>query len=180
MGKEKYFFDKVKKMDDCIIKALNNDIYLKNNYKDLHSNDDFLNNTIEKYKNILQKANEERNIFKRWMAKESLMALHNIKNYKKILNNPLIKKAISANNSFENKIPELLNFANEKLKTKIEQMFGVNRMSYNISVILNNSKRYIHSKKFEKREELIEKENTSAVIEVIPTVLKKIKHKIRL
>ena len=33
MAKEKDFFDNVKKYDDCVIKALNNDEYLRKNFK---------------------------------------------------------------------------------------------------------------------------------------------------
>lgn len=180
MVKEKDFFNEVKKHDDCIIKALNTDDYLKKNYKKIYSDDIFLNDTIKEYGYILDKANKERNILKRWIAKESIMALNNIKNYKKILNNPLIKKAISANNSFKNEIPKLLNLKNENLKEKISQMFGSNRASYNIAIILNNSKRYIHSKVFEKKEELIHKEEKAINIGEVPKVLKKLKEKIRI
>lgn len=108
------------------------------------------------------------------MFKESIMALNNIKKYKKILNNPLIKNAIRANNSFKDEIPELLNLNNEKLKEKVAQMFGKNTASNNVSIILNNSKRYLNSKIFEKKEEIIEKikpNNTT------PKVLQRIKKK---
>lgn len=157
MAKEKDFFDNVKKYDDCVIKALNNDEYLRKNFKKIYSNDSFLDETLKQYEEILEKAHQEKNVLKRWMFKESIMALNNIKKYKKILNNPLIKNAIRANNSFKDEIPELLNLNNEKLKEKVAQMFGKNTASNNVSIILNNSKRYLNSKIFEKKEEIIEK-----------------------
>lgn len=174
MAKEKDFFENVKKYDDCVIKALNNDEYLRKNFKKIYSNDSFLDETLKQYEEILEKAHQEKNVLKRWMFKESIMALNNIKKYKKILNNPLIKNAIRANNSFKDEIPELLNLNNEKLKEKVAQMFGKNTASNNVSIILNNSKRYLNSKIFEKKEEIIEKikpNNTT------PKVLQRIKKK---
>lgn len=174
MAKDKDFFENVKKYDDCVIKALNNDEYLRKNLKKIYSNDSFLDETLKQYEEILEKAHQEKNVLKRWMFKESIMALNNIKKYKKILNNPLIKNAIRANNSFKDEIPELLNLNNEKLKEKVAQMFGKNTASNNVSIILNNSKRYLNSKIFEKKEEIIEKikpNNTT------PKVLQRIKKK---
>ena len=174
MAKEKDFFDNVKKYDDCVIKALNNDEYLRKNFKKIYSNDSFLDETLKQYEEILEKAHQEKNVLKRWMFKESIMALNNIKKYKKKLNNQLIKNAIRANNSFKDEIPELLNLNNEKLKEKVAQMFGKNTASNNVSIILNNSKRYLNSKIFEKKEEIIEKikpNNTT------PKVLQRIKKK---
>lgn len=172
MAKDKDFFENVKKHDDCVIKALQNDEYFKKNFKKIYSNDSFLDETLKQYEEILDKAHQEKNVLKRWMFKESIMALNNIKKYKKILNNPLIQNAIRANNSFKDQIPELLNSSNEKLREKIGQMFGTHTASNNISIILNNSKRYLSSKIFEKKEDLIEKIKPESKA---PKVLQKIK-----
>lgn len=178
MAKEKDFFENVKKYDDCVIKALQNDEYLKNNFEKIYSNNSFLDASLDKYGEILERAHQEKNILKRWMFKESIMALNNIKKYKKILNNPLIKNAIRANNSFKEKIPELLNLNNEKLKEKVGQMFGTNIMSNNITIILNNSKRFLNSKVFEKKEDLIENTKNENGESKYPKVLQRIKKRI--
>lgn len=177
MAKDKEFFENVKKHDDCVIKALQNDEHFRKSFKKIYSNDSFLDETLKQYEEILDKAHQEKNVLKRWMFKESIMALNNIKKYKKILNNPLIQNAIRANNSFKDQIPELLNSNNEKLREKVGQMFGTHVASNNISIILNNSKRYLNSKVFEKKEDLIEKIKPESKA---PKVLQRIKNRIRM
>lgn len=146
----KRLFEKVKIHDIYINNILKNDEYFKLYYKDIYSDNDFFEKTMDRYILMFDQANKNKNIIERWSLTKTIVALKNIKGYNEILNNLLIKKILNDNKNFAGEIPKLLNLSNKNLSKEVQKILKNSIDNNNVCIILNNSKRFIKGKSFEK------------------------------